>query len=307
MVISSAILVSISSAGEPSRAADRNLISQSTQSDTTDALQPFPENPNGRPLWYAMVTNVPGDWVKYCDITFRNDKIVQYSVIAAMTGILMAVDHPTYQTQKEWTKNSKTLDYWSGFFTDVGQGDAQLGLAAAYTVYGLAVDDNRSLRTASETVQALLAGGAVVQLIKHVTGRESPYTATSPTGIWRFFPNQFSYAKNTPNYDAFPTGHLCTSISTVVVIAENYPEMKWIRPVGYTIVAAIGVSMVNIGIHWYSDYPLGLALGYTFGMIAAHPEGYDVANFGKDNSDALTLQPTLMPGGAGITMSLNLH
>ncbi len=254
-----------------------------------------------------MVTNVPGDWVKYYDITFRNDKIVQYSVIAAMTGVLMAVDHPTYQTQKLWTKNSSTLDYWSGFFTDVGQGDAQLGLAAAYAVYGLAVDDNRSLRTASETVQALLAGGAVVQLIKHVTGRESPYTATAPTGMWRFFPNQFTYAKNTPNFDAFPTGHLCTSISTVVVIAENYPEMTWIRPVGYTIVAAIGVSMVNIGIHWYSDYPLGLALGYTFGMIAAHPVGYDVAHFGNDDSHSLTVQPTLMPDGAGITMSLNLH
>ena len=55
--------------------------------------------------------------------------------------------------------------------------------------------------------------------------------------------------------------------------------------------------MVNIGIHWYSDYPLGLALGYTFGMIAAHPEGYDVANFGKDDSHALSVQPTLIPGG----------
>jgi hypothetical protein len=254
-----------------------------------------------------MVTNVPGDWVKYCNITFRSDKIIEYSAIAAMTGILMATDNQTYKTQKLWTQKSQTLDYWSGFFCDVGQGDSQLGLAAAYLAYGLAYDDNRSLRTASEIVQALLAGGAVVQLLKHVTGRESPYTATTPTGMWRFFPNQITYAKNTPNFDAFPTGHLCTTISTVVVIAENYPEITWIRPVGYAVTAAVGIGMVNIGIHWYSDYPLGLAIGYTFGMIAAHPEGYDVANFGKDDSHALTVQPTLMPDGAGIKMSLNLN
>ncbi len=254
-----------------------------------------------------MVTNVPGDWVKWYHITFRSDKIVEYSAIAAMTGILMATDNQTYQTQKKWDKESSTVSSVSNFITDFGQGDAQAALASAYLLYGLTFDDNRSLRTGTEIVQAILSGGIVVQLIKHVTGRESPFVSTAPGGVWRFFPNQFDYAKKVPHYDAFPTGHLCTSISTVVVIAENYPQITWIRPVGYVIVGAIGVTMVNIGIHWYSDYPLGLVIGYTFGMIAAHPEGYDLANFGKDDSHALCVQPILLPGGAGIRMSLNLN
>jgi hypothetical protein len=307
ILISSVLLISISSPAQPSSPTGKNSEDQSTQTDTTHSDQAFPQNPEGKPTWYGMVTNVPSDWMKYYRITFRSDKIGEYSAIAVMTGILIATDDATWQNSKRITQNSATVKSMSNFFADVGQGDAQIGLAAAYAVYGLALNDNRSLRTASEAVQALLAGGMVVQLIKHVTGRESPFVATSPTGIWRFFPNQFDYAKRVPHYDAFPTGHLCTSISTVVVIAENYPEITWIRPVGYTLVGLIGVSMVNIGIHWYSDYPLGLVIGYTFGMIAAHPEGYDLASFGRDDSHVLSVQPTLLPGGAGIKMSLNLN
>ena len=307
MLFFSAVLASISLAGQPSNNSADSSNVQSSRPDTTNSTEPFPQNPDGKPLWYAMVTNVPGDWVKYYNITFRSDKIGEYSAIAAMTGILIATDNQTWQAQKKWDKESATVSSVSNFITDFGQGDAQAALASAYLLYGLTFDDNRSLRTGSEIVQAILSGGIVVQLIKHVTGRESPFVSTAPGGAWRFFPNQFDYAKRVPHYDAFPTGHLCTSISTVVVIAENYPQITWIRPVGYVIVGAIGVTMVNIGIHWYSDYPLGLVLGYTFGMIAAHPEGYDVANFGKDESHALTVQPTLTPGGAGIKMSLNLN
>ena len=257
--------------------------------------------------WHAMVTNVPGDWVKYYHSTFRNENIAEYAGIAVMTGVLIATDDATWQKSERLTKNSATIQSTSNFFAEFGDGAAQMSLAAAFAAYGLVANDNRALRTASQTVQALLAGGMVVQVIKHVTGRESPFVATSPTGIWRFFPNQIDYHKKVPHYDAFPSGHICTSMSTVVVIAENYPEFTWIRPVGYTLVGLVGISMVNIGIHWYSDYPLGLAIGYTFGMIAAHPGGYDIVHFGKNEAHALNVSPTILPGGAGVTASLNLN
>ena len=275
--------------------------------DSSLSLQLVQNHFNDRPAWHDMVTNVPSDWMKYSRITFREDKVTPYATIAVFTALLIATDEPTWQESKRMTESSPTIKSASNFFTNIGDGTAQLSLAAAYAVYGLTMDNNRALRTASQAIQALLAGGIVVQVIKHVTGRESPFVATSPTGIWRFFPNQIDYHKKVPHYDAFPSGHICTSMSTVVVIAENYPELKWIRPVGYTLVGLIGVSMVNVGIHWYSDYPLGLMIGYTFGMIASHPEGYDIAHIGRDGSHALTLAPELIPGGIGIVMNLNLN
>ncbi len=282
-------------------------LSDKQPADSSLSLQLVQNHFDDRPAWHDMVTNVPGDWMKYSRITFREDKITPYATIAVFTAVLVATDDPTWQFSKRITESSPPVKSASNILSTLGDGTAQLSLAAAFAAYGLALNNDRAVRTASQTVQALLAGGMVVQVIKHVTGRESPFVATSPTGIWRLFPNQIEYHKKVPHYDAFPSGHICTSMSTVVVIAENYPELKWIRPVGFTLVGLIGVSMVNVGIHWYSDYPLGLMIGYTFGMLASHPEGYDIAHIGGEGSHALSVAPELIPGGVGIVMNLNLN
>ena len=104
--------------------------------------------------------------------------------------------------------------------------------------------------------------------MKHITGRESPYVSTVPGGVWRFFPNQIEYANKVPHFDAYPSGHLATAMATVTVIAENYPEYRYIKPLGYSLMGLLSFAMVNNGVHWVSDYPLALALGYTFGKIA---------------------------------------
>ena len=74
-----------------------------------------------------------------------------------------------------------------------------------------------------------------------------------------------------PNYYSFPSGHIGTEIAAVTVIAENYPEVWWIRPLGYAGAACLASGLAGLQYHWWSDYPLGIALGYVFGMIAAHP------------------------------------
>ena len=117
----------------------------------------------------------------------------------------------------------------------------------------------------------------MVQLLKHITGRQSPFTSTAPGGLWRPFPNQAVYAKNVPHYDAFPSGHLATAMATVTVIASNYEDYKFIRPLGYTLMGVLGYAMLNNGVHWASDYPLGLALGYAFAKIAVNKGRMPVA------------------------------
>jgi hypothetical protein len=48
-----------------------------------------------------------------------------------------------------------------------------------------------------------------------------------------------------PSYDAFPSGHVTTALVTVIVIAENYSDIKWFKPVGYSITGLLAISMVN--------------------------------------------------------------
>jgi len=253
---------------------------------------------NKTPVWYEMITNVPGDWSKFFTVTFRENKIPLYLTISALTAATIVTDDKSWQVTRRNHDASSFATKFDEFWTEVGDGRTQFGLAAAFGLYGLISDDTRAIRTASQIVQTVFASGAVVQVMKHITGRQTPNTATTPTGDWVFFPNQIEYAKHVSTYDAFPSGHVTTTLATVIVIAENYPEVWWIRPVGYTFTALIAYGMVGTGIHWYSDYPLAVALGYTFGIIASHPEGIPETIAGKK----LILMPMVVDGGFGLSI-----
>lgn len=151
----------------------------------------------------------------------------------------------------------------------LGDGLTHFSIAGGFLAVGAMRGDNRALQTASQMVEGIVANGVVVQVLKHATGRENPNTGTAKNGKWRLFPNQKDYAKHVNKYDAFPSGHLSTAMVTVTVIAENYPEKRWVRPLGYALMSGLAFQMVNNGVHWVSDYPLALYLGHRFGMIAA--------------------------------------
>jgi len=254
--------------------------------------------------WYDMFKNMPSDWARFGQMSVSTENISLIIGLSAMTGALIATDDATWKASDEWYQSSNTVREASDIGEWIGHGVPQFGLAGAFAAYGLAAGDNRALRTASQTTEAILACGVVVQVLKHVTGRESPVVSTRPGGAWRFFPNQIQYHKHVPSYDAYPSGHIATALATVTVIAENYPEASWIRPVGYVLITWLGVSMANTGIHWYSDYPLGLALGYTFGMLAAHPESLSTSFSEGKQSPKLSLLPRLTPLGGGVQFAM---
>ena len=79
-----------------------------------------------------------------------------------------------------------------------------------------------------------------------------------------------AYQANTPEYDAIPSGHITTFMATVTVLATNYPEVKWIKPVGYSLMAIMGFQMMSTRVHWASDYPIALLIGYAIGKKAAN-------------------------------------
>jgi hypothetical protein len=56
-----------------------------------------------------------------------------------------------------------------------------------------------------------------------------------------------------------------TATAALYVIMGNYPEKKWIKPVGYTLLGALSFQMVQSSVHWASDYPVALVMGYIIG------------------------------------------
>ncbi len=266
------------------------------QGDTLRASEPGDDSLE----WYTMFTRIPGDWARYSRQTFRSENIPAFVGMTALTGALVATDEETWQLSHRLYHNSSFAHSTSDFFEYLGDGRPQFGLAGAFALYGFAWSDHRALRTASQLVETILACGTVVQVLKHITGRQSPIVSTRPGGVWDLFPNQIQYHKHVPSYDAYPSGHIATAMATITVVEENYPEWTWLKPVGYTIVALIGISMGNTGIHWYSDYPLGIALGYSFGLLAAHPERALRDEAQQAGKPQVSFGPVITSGGAGV-------
>ncbi len=257
--------------------------------------------------WYSMITNVPGDWIGTGESAFSSGGLPVMGGIALATGVLILGDHESYSFSHGLYTRSGDVRYATNQILRAGDGRTTLGVAAAFALYGFVGDDTRALRTASGTVEALIASGLAVQVLKRIAGRESPQVVTQGNGKWRPFPSISAYNKNQPRYYAFPSGHLTTVMATVTVIAENYPDEKWIRPAGYGIAGLTAVSLVNKGWHWYSDFPLAIALGYTFGRIAAHHDDDGTAPELVPAQDHASLHvlPSIRREGAGVMLALN--
>ncbi|HEX8658769.1 MAG TPA: hypothetical protein VF690_14595, partial [Hymenobacter sp.] len=82
-----------------------------------------------------------------------------------------------------------------------------------------------------------------------------------------------------------------TAMATVTVIADNYPEYRFIRPLGYSLMGLLSYSMLNNGVHWASDYPIGIALGYAFAKIAVRSGRTRVESGADPAADGTGLAP----------------
>jgi membrane-associated phospholipid phosphatase len=189
-------------------------------------------------------------------------------VLAATRRVAQRVDlppnHPSANLRLGPFKQPFPTTLGSGLYF-LGDGMMSVFVAGGFAIHGTLADDQRARRTASEVIESLLAAGTVTQVLKHVAGRQTPSEATAPRGRWRPFPKLSDYSANVPAYDAFPSGHLASTMSTLTVLALNYPEHRYIWPVGSVIAGVLAFTMVNNGVHWASDYPLGLAIGGIVG------------------------------------------
>lgn len=223
--------------------------------------------------WDQMVTNIPSDYYHFFRKSLQEKMIPTYLTIAALTGSLMAVDQTGWAIQRRLYLRSNLDHHTSNFMVNFGNGTYQFISAAAFAIPGLVFHDETAIRTGSNIAEAILTTGIFVQFLKRITGRQSPIASTESGGEWKLGPSIRQYQKNQPDYYSFPSGHLSTATAVITVIANNYPNLKWIRPVSYPLLALLGFSLVNKGMHWYSDLPLAYFLGYTFGNIAAPPKG----------------------------------
>ena len=290
-----------------------------------------------KPKPFEFAKNIIPSTGKYFSTTFQRKNFIYIGGMVAGTAVLCLWDRAILDWSYDLgdalgiahTNNQKT---YAEFTIDIGNfrqpvpingphdlstamyflgdGFTHLSVAGGFWIAGMIEKDFRARQTASQLAESIIATGIVVQFLKHITGRESPFAAEFVIGRWRPFPNQVEYAKNVPRYDAFPSGHLATAMATVTVIAENYPEYRYIRPLGYSLMGILSFAMLNNGVHWFSDYPLSLAMGYAFAKIAVN-RGRKVIDKRKKPDESvpehsrrgkLLLLPRISGSGNGLTL-----
>lgn len=222
-----------------------------------------------RTAWHKMFTNIPYDYYEFfgTENGIGNSTLLLKTVL--LSGALLPLDQRAYNFQSNIEINNPYVSKASCYTVFIGDGKFNLITAGLFSIYGFAAADSKALKTSSNIIESVVSTGLLVQLLKRMFGRESPIAASHSSGKWDLFPNLKKYEKNQARYYAFPSGHISTLTATVTVIANNYPEESWIKPVGYSAIGLVGVSLVSKGMHWYSDLPLGIYLGYTLGNIIA--------------------------------------
>ena len=119
-------------------------------------------------------------------------------------------------------------------------------------------------------MNGLATSTIINQVLKRASGRESPNTRTEYRGRWRPGPSFKAYGERTGSYDAMPSGHIMTATLTFTVLRNNYPDQEyWMEPLEYVWLTLLGYQMINNGVHWASDYPIGIATGYVVGNVVS--------------------------------------
>lgn len=256
------------------------------------------EDKNGylSPGPFSFLTNFPGDVYEYSKRAFHRNN---YGYMAGMTvgtlalivmdqqildgskiiGAKLNID-PNSSQKKILGKDIQILsnrtyigfegphDLSSAMYF-IGDGWVHMSIASGFLAQGYIAKDNKSKQVANALFESMVTSGIVVQFFKHITGRESPFVSTAPGGVWRFFPDQNAYHASVPKYDAYPSGHVAATMATITVLSEYYPDKAiYIKPIGYSLLGVLMFAMLNNGVHWASDYPLGIATGYSFAKIA---------------------------------------
>lgn len=266
------------------------LLSISVQAETITSSSQSHNEEYTKPKKFDFITDIPQTLKEGWNFSFNTkpNTLLAWGGIISSSVVLYIYDEKIYKHAKILGRSlglgnddhTKPMIRVHGFNifrgpTDagstmefVGDGWLQVFTATSFVINGSINNDNRAMQTGSQIMNSLVSASIPTQIIKRATGREDPNRTTRYRGRWKPFDK--GYNKDLSAHDAVPSGHMMAATSTLTVIDSNYPEYKsFIRPVGITLLTLLGYQMVNVGVHWASDYPLAIGLGYAFGRVAS--------------------------------------
>jgi membrane-associated phospholipid phosphatase len=221
--------------------------------------------------------------------SFSKDSLPGWGAVIGSSAILYLYDEKLYRGSEQVGRdlhignvdNTRPLINISGkdvlrlpsdtgsFLYFLGDGWLHLGIAGSVYGFGLSKDRTYEVNTGVMLFHGIFVSTIFNQALKRSFGRESPNVKTSERGAWRPFPSFNTYNTKTAEHDAMPSGHVMTATLTFTILAERYPDQRVpLYTVGGIWISALMFEMMNNGVHWASDYPLGIAMGWVIGKAS---------------------------------------
>jgi membrane-associated phospholipid phosphatase len=220
-----------------------------------------------------------------------------FGTVLAATGVLVANDEGIYENFKTFQSRNPWVDTVSPAATLLGDWGIDCGIAGIFFLTGVLAKDRKARDTGLMAWETLLHTGLLVQVVKHLAGRQRPAVEqgqdywSGPSGFFkRYSEGYFS------RYDSFFSGHTVSAWGLATVIAENYRDHGWIPPLCYGLATLTGLSRVTEDAHWLSDVFLGAVLGYAIGRMVV-----------RNQNRRLQIAPALANGGIGLAFSYEIR
>lgn len=271
--------------------------------------------------FWDIFTKVPETAKASWDIAVSRDSAPAWAAILASSTLLYYYDEDILREVQAGGRNlnlcncDRTKTFLSSGSIDLvrlptdtgsalyflGDGWTHVGLAFGMMAYGAGYESPRAWTTSIQLFNGMIVSTLYNQFLKRATGRESPNLKTEYRGRWRPFPSIEAYNKETAAYDAVPSGHIMTATLSFTVLIENFPEHKWwLFPTEVAWLSLLGLQMVNNGVHWASDYPLGIAMGYAIGKLVSRMGRIDPSKDSPETQSQWMILPDVGPESTGI-------
>ncbi len=222
--------------------------------------------------------------------------LLALGAVLAATGLLIVNDEAIYRGFKTFQADHSWVDKASPALTLLGDWGLDCGIAGVFFLGGVLARDRRARDTGLMAWETLLHTGLLVQVAKHLAGRQRPSVAGGsdhwhgPAAFFKRYQGYFS------NYDAFFSGHTVSAWGLATVIAENYRHRSWVPPLCYGLATLAGLSRLTEDAHWLSDVFLGAAVGYAVGKMVV-----------RNQRRRFQVTPALIPAGAGLSFSYEIR
>ena len=192
------------------------------------------------------------------------------------------------KVSKHSRANISWVDKVSPAVTLLGDWGVDCGIAGLFFLGGVMLKDSKARDTGLMALETLLHTGFLVQVVKHLAGRQRPSVengqrllASVPAAFFKRYSDRFF-----SRYDSFFSGHTVSAWGLATVIAENYQDHAWVPPVCYGLATLVGLSRLTEDAHWLSDVFLGAVLGYAVGKMVV-----------RNQDRRFQFTPALTPGG----------